>query len=250
MEIFHYIALMLTIWMGLDCIQNKRENSLIWIFVIFFLYPIGALIYFIKFKSGFDLQGMQGGASPFTKVRDSEELRSLKEQLDSIGGFYQHQEIGLYYLKHGSPELALKHLSEAVKKNPSSLSSKYGLAKSLFALRKFKEASKVMEEIIKEDEHFDYGQALFGLAECYRMGGEDNKALELYSRLDEASASFQASVYYAEMLDKKGREEEALKVMQSILERAKKLPEYKYEKETSWIRRAEEYINSRSMREI
>ncbi|MBU2590542.1 MAG: tetratricopeptide repeat protein [Nitrospinota bacterium] len=243
MEILTYIGLLFTIWMGIDCIQSKRENPFLWIFIIFLLQPIGAVIYFFKFKQGIKIPSAISG-SLFNSVKETGELRTLKQQLDSVGGFYQHQEIGLYYLKHGYPELAQKHLTEAVKKNPTSLNSKYGLAKSLFAMHKFKEAASIMEEIVKEDEHFDYGQALFGLAECYRMGKDEDKATNLYAKLDQASASFQASIYYAEILDKKGKGDEALTVMKSIVERSKKLPEYKYEKEASWIKKAESFISS------
>lgn len=248
MEILNFIGLLFTIWMGIDCIQSKRENNLIWLLLIFLLYPIGAVIYFFRFKLGMSLPSQT--INPlFGPGKETEELKTLKRQLESVGGFFQNQEIGLYYLKHGSPELAFNHLSEAVKKNPSSLSSKYGLAKSLFAMRKFKEAAAEMEEIVREDEHFDYGQALFGLAECYRMGGEEEKAIEVYAKLDESSASFQASVYYAEMLEKKGKGGEALTVMKSIVERSKKLPEYKYEKEASWIKKAKDFVSGRSLRE-
>lgn len=242
MEILTYVGILFTIWMGIDCIQSKRENTLLWIFIIFLLHPVGGLIYFFKFKQGVSLSARMN-SNPFNSVKKTDELRTLKQQLSTVGGFYQHQEIGLYYLKHGYPELAQKHLAEAVEKNPTSLNSKYGLAKSLFAVRKFKEASLIMEEIVKEDEHFDYGQALFGLAECYRMGKDEDKATNLYAKLDESSASFQASVYYAEILDKKGRGDEALTVMKSIVERSKKLPEYKYEKESSWIKKAEGFIS-------
>ena len=248
MEILNYLGLLFTIWMGMDCIQSKRENNLIWILLIFILYPIGAVIYFFKFKLGMSLPS-QTRNRLFGHVKETDELKTLKQQLESVGGSYQHQEIGLYYLKHGYPELAEKHLTEAVRKDPSSLNSKYGLAKSFFAGRKFKEAASIMEEIVKEDEHYDYGQALFGLAECYRMGGEEEKAIEVYAKLDESSASFQASVYYAEILDKKGKGDEALTVMKSIVERSKKLPEYKYEKEASWIKKAEDFIASHSLRE-
>ena len=45
-----------------------------------------------------------------------------------------------------------------------------------------------LEELVKIDKKYDYGQAIFGLAESYRLSGQDDKALEAYEaviRLDQ-----------------------------------------------------------------
>ena len=37
-----------------------------------------------------------------------------------------------------------------------------------------------MEGLVAIDKKFDYGNAVFGLAECYRLAGMEDKALETY----------------------------------------------------------------------
>ena len=44
----------------------------------------------------------------------------------------------------------------------------------------YSEAAEALGELVKIDKKYDYGNAIFGQAECYRLGGLEDKALKTY----------------------------------------------------------------------
>ena len=53
---------------------------------------------------------------------------------------------------------------------------------------------------------------------------------------------FKAYYHYAKLLDKRGKKEEAISQMKSIIGSSKNLPEYKLEKERYWIDEAYKFL--------
>ncbi len=96
--------------------------------------------------------------------------------------------------------------------------------------------------MVQIDKKYDYGNAIFGLAECYRLAGMEDKALEAYKEVINSFAFFKAYYHYARLLDKRGQKEEAIDHMKSIIGSSKDLPEYKLEKERYWIDEAYKFL--------
>lgn len=235
-----FIGVAFQIWMVIDCIQ-RRENFF-WIAIIVLFGPIGALVYLFAVKlAGVKVQA-KFNIGPKISAADGD-IQRLEDLVQSHGKAFHHKELGLKYLFAGELEKAERHLSQAVEKDQDLLDAQYGLSKCLFALGKYLDAAHVMEVLTAKDPKYDYGNALFGLAECYRMAGMDEKAMEAYEAVVKSYSFFKAYHEYAMLLKKVGRVDEAVKMMQNINKNAESLPEYKYQKEKIWIDSAQKFIN-------
>lgn len=239
MDIFITIALVFMVWMCLDCIQRKEH--FIWIILMVVLFPVGAMVYYFAVKQKGKGPGKISSLSR-TREIDTDETLQLKELIKKYKKAYHYDKLGQIYLEQKKYELAIPNFYDAIKKDDEMMESRYGLGKSLHGLGKFPESAEVLEELVKIDRKYDYGNAIFGLAECYRLAGMDEKALVTYKEVINAFHFFKAYYHYAHLLDKKGEKEEAIDYMKSIIGSSKDLPDYKLEKERFWIDEAYKYL--------
>ena len=228
------------VWMCMDCISRKEH--FIWIVIMVVLFPIGAVVYYfaVKAKSG-------GGkrltlmSSP-TKDLETDETIQLKDLIVKFNKPFHYEKLGQIYLEQRNFQQALEPFQEAIKRDPEMLEARYGLAKSLHGLGRFGEAAEILDGLVTVDKKFDYGNALFGLAECYRLADMEEKALETYEMVINTYRFFKAYYHYARLLDKRGKKQEAINCMKSIIGTSKNLPEYKLEKERHWIDEAYKFL--------
>ncbi len=245
MDVIIILALAFMVWMCLDCIQRKEH--FVWIIIMVVLFPIGAVVYYFAVKAK---AGQAGGAKPVKifappsapKEVETEETLQLKELIGKYKKAYHYEKLGQAYLDQKKYQLAIPQFEEAVKKDPEMNEARYGLAKSHHALGNYEEAAAILEELVAIDKKYDYGNAIFGLAECYRLAGQDDKALEKYREVINSFAFFKAYYHYGRLLDKLGKKQEAIAQMKSLIGSSKDLPEYKLEKERYWIEEAYKFL--------
>ncbi len=245
-EFFWTLSLIFTIWMCFDCI-NRKEHF-VWIILMIVLsypIPIGALAYYFSVKSKTPSKGMGNvkifQSSPPKEVETEESLQ-LKDLINKFHKPYHYEKLGTLYLEKRQYEQAISPFKEAIQRDPELTEARYGLAKSLHGLGRHAEAAEILEELIKINKKYDYGNAIFGLAECYRLSGQEEKALETYEAVINSYHFFKAYYHYARLLDKRGKKQEAIDHMKSIIGSSKDLPEYKLEKERHWIEEAYKFL--------
>lgn len=243
MDLFITVALIFMIWMCLDCIQRKEH--FVWIIIMVVLFPVGAVAYYFMVKAKGSAKGqvlsILSGPRPSREVETDETLQ-LKDLIRQFEKAYHYEKLGQTYLGQKKYDLAVPQFQEAIRKDPEMNEARYGLAQSLHGLGKYVESAEVLEELIKIDKKYDYGNAIFGLAECYRLAGMEEEALVTYKEVINSFHFFKAYYYYAQLLDKKGKKEEAINYMKSIIGSSKDLPEYKLEKERYWIEEAYKFL--------
>ena len=246
-ELLLLVSFVFTIYMCFDCINRKEHFVWLIVMLVFsYPFPMGALAYFFAVKNrmpaGPRLQTSSFFNAPAPKELDTEETLQLKEMISKFHKAYHYEKLGQVYLEDKKYELALEPFEEAIKKDPESNEARYGLGKSLYGMGRFAEAAEVLSELVKIDKKYDYGNAIFGVAECYRLSGQEDKALEAYKAVINSYHFFKAYYYYAQLLDKQGKKEEAIDTMKSIIASSKDLPEYKLEKEQRWIEEAYKFL--------
>ena len=240
MDIFITIGLVFMVWMCIDCIQRKEH--FIWIVIMVVLFPVGAVIYYFAVKNKGSRRGNLFALPSRPKEVESEETLQLKELIKKNHKAYHYEKLGTVYLDQKQYDLAIPQFQNAIEKDPEMNDARYGLGKSLHGARKYTEAAQVLEELIKIDKKYDYGNAIFGLAECYRLAGMEPKAMETYKTVIDSFAFFKAYYHYGRLLDKIGQKQEAIDQMKSLIGSSKDLPEYKLEKERYWIEEAYKFL--------
>lgn len=243
MELLFFVYAIFAAWMCVDCVNQKEH--FVWIIIILVLIPVGPFAYFFAVKSAQGrpvLQPIQLFKSGPSREIETEETLQLKELISTYHKAFHYEKLGQIYLEQKKYDLAITQFEKAVKKDPELIEAQYGLAKALHANGEPAEAVKILEELVKIDKKYDYGNAIFGLAECYRLSGQVDKALETYDAVIKAFHFFKAYYHYARLLDQKGKKQEAIDYMKSIIGSSKDLPDYKLEKEKHWIDEAYKYL--------
>ncbi len=242
MDVIITLALVFMVWMCIDCIQRKEH--FIWIVIMVVLFPVGAVAYYfaVKMKASGRRPTIFESTRPAKQEPETEETLQLKEMIGKFHKAYHYEKLGHTYLEQKRYELAISQFREAIQKDPEANDARYGLGKALHGMGQYAESAEVLEELIKIDRKFDYGNAIFGLAECYRMAGLEDKALETYREVIKSFHFFKAYYHYANLLDKRGKKREAIDQMKSIVGSSKDLPEYKLEKERYWIDEAYKFL--------
>ncbi|MDP7552604.1 MAG: tetratricopeptide repeat protein [Nitrospinaceae bacterium] len=242
MDVIITLALVFMVWMCIDCIQRKEH--FIWIVIMVVLFPVGAVAYYfaVKMKASGPRPTIFESTRSAKQELETEETLQLKEMIGKFHKAYHYEKLGHTYLEQKRYELAISQFREAIQKDSEANDARYGLAKALHGMEQYAESAEVLEELIKIDRKFDYGNAIFGLAECYRMAGLEDKALETYREVIKSFHFFKAYYHYANLLDKRGKKREAIDHMKSIIGSSKDLPEYKLEKERYWIDEAYKFL--------
>lgn len=239
MDLFIYASIVFLLWMCFDCIQRKEH--LFWLIVMVILFPVGAVAYYFLVKTKGERKAFSF-ASSGNRELETEATLELKDLIGKHHKAYHYDKLGHLFLEQKKYDLALPQFQEAIKRDADLLESRYGLAKSLHGMGRYKEAADMLESLVKIDKKYDYGNAIFGLAECYRMAGMDDKAFEAYAKVIDTFHFFKAYYYYAEMLDMRGKKQEAIDLMKSVIGTSKNLPDYKFEKERHWIDEAYKFL--------
>lgn len=240
-DLLIYGAAGFMVWMCLDCIQ--RREHFIWIIIMIVLFPVGAAAYFFVVKNRAS-EGAKAGGS-LTSIRkevETEETLQLKELIGQHHKAYHYEKLGQAYIELKKFERAIPEFEEAIQRDPEMLEARYGLAKSLHGMGRYEEAAVALEKLTAIDKKYDYGNAIFGLAESYRLSGNEEKALETYGEVINSFHFFKAYYHYAQLLDKRGKKQEAIDYMKSIVGSSKDLPDYKLEKERFWIDEAYKFL--------
>jgi len=234
-------------WMVLDCLQRKEH--IVWIIIIIALIPpIGALVYFFAVKAQKPSPVSDTGKPMFQRVPkasreiDTEETLQLKELINQFHKAYHYEKLGQIYLEQKKYDLAVPQFRSAIEKDQEMEEAHYGLGKSLYGMGDYEEAAKTLEVLVGINRKYDYGNAIFGLAECYRLAENDEKAMETYEEVIKTFDFFKAKYHYARLLDKKGDKQGAIGSMKSIIGSSKDLPDYKLEKERHWIDEAYKFL--------
>ena len=245
MDILITLALVFMVWMCIDCMQRKEH--FVWIIIMVVLFPVGAVAYYFTVKSR---AGSTLSPSILQTIKqkntaneiETNETLQLKEMIEKFHKAYHYEKLGEAYLEQKKYSLAIPQFKEAIERDSESNKARYGLSKAFHAMGNYSEAAEALEELVKMDRKYDYGNAIFGLAECYRLAGLDEKALKAYEEVINSFHFFKAVYHYANLLDQKGEKEKAISQMKSIIGSSKDLPDYKLEKERHWIDEAYKFL--------
>ena len=207
------------------------------------LFPVGAFAYFfvVKNRAGSSKTG-SSSIIPIRKEVETEETLQLKELIGKHHKAYHYEKLGQAYIEQKKFVLAIPQFEEAIQRDPEMLEARYGLAKCLHSSGKYEQAAIALEKLTAIEKKYDYGNAIFGLAESYRLAGNEDKAMETYGEVINSFHFFKAYYHFAQLLDKKGKKQEAIDYMKSIVGSSKDLPDYKLEKERFWIDEAYKFL--------
>src|SRR5574341_231625 len=154
----------------------RRRPEGYWFFVILFLGPLGALVYFV-IEVVPDLRMKPPAIARFERRRRRQWLEHMAGEAPTIETL---QELGEICAAEGEHARAVDLFTRALKRDPESREALYGRGKSLMALGEIERAIADLEPVARAEPAYSFYEAYLTLAECYERGGRGDAARAAY----------------------------------------------------------------------
>jgi hypothetical protein len=210
----------------------RRRPDTVWLYVIVFLGPIGALAY-IGMEVVPDLGLLRQSFDAFGRRKRIKFLEALVVENPSPGNY---EELGDLYLEERkfarARECYDKVLARRVDPDPM-----YRRGIAAIELGDFPAAVRDLEEVTTRDSRYDSHRALALLAHAYANAGEPGRAGALFEQATNASTLTETYFHYASFLASQKRTAEARDWAERIMARKASMPRYLQRRERPWFRK-------------
>ena len=212
----------------------RRRPDTIWLWVIIFLGPPGALVY-ILMEVVPDLTLLRDSMEGVKRRKRIHHLEAVVLQNPAAGNY---EELGDLYLDEGQYAKARACYDKAISPRTNSLDPIYRRGVAKIHLRDFTDAISDLEQVTARDPKYDFHRAMALLAHAHANTGGVEKADELFTRATNISTSSETYLNYASFLASQNRTGEAREWAQRILDKKPTMPRYLQRRERPWFRQA------------
>src|ERR1700722_15101743 len=216
----------------------RRRPDMYWIFIIFFLGPLGALVY-ILLEVIPDAGLLRQSFKAFPRRKRIHELETIVRDNPSSGNY---EELGDLYMDDGSLQLARAAFDKAIAARADTLDPFYRRGVCALLLGDAAGALPDLERVVTKDPDYDFHRAAGLLAHAYAQTGQREKAEALFRQVTARSTSSETYLNFAGMLASEGRNSEAREWAQKVLDKKPTMPTYLRRRERPWFRSANEML--------
>ncbi len=212
----------------------RRRPDFYWLFVILFLGPLGALIYFAVEVIP-DAGLLRQSFKVFPRRRRIRELEYAILDNPSAGNY---EEVADLYLEEGQFAKARQAYDKAISARTDSPDPFYRRGIAEIELGDFAAAVADLERVVSREPRYDFQRAAGLLAHAYANTGQPEKAENLFRQVTVISTSSETYYNFAILLTGQQRHGEAREWAQKILAKKPTMPGYLRRRERPWFRRA------------
>ncbi len=232
------IALLLglfTLWMLIDAYNSHVENY--WYFVILFLFPLGAVLYFlaVKMRAGSWLARPPRAAPLFDRRMSLDELRHRVQRSPTVANRL-HLADRLMDKKEFAE--AVPHLEGILAVEPHYCQALYSLAECRLGMEQTDQAIELLKRLLDKEPRWSNYKAWQTLVEAYESKSEPALALDACRKLERYMPTLQTKCLLAEHLLANRLNAEAVKLLDDALEDHRFASFGKKLRDWSWSRRA------------
>ena len=213
---------------------RRGGGNWVWFFVIIFLGPLGAIVYFIVEV----LPGMRSDTADNWRGRRQrwKELQVAVQQNPSPGNY---EELGDLYRQEGDWKQARDCYSHAIGPRTDHPDPYFGRAVAALEMGDVAAAIPDLEKVVVMDRKFDFQRGLGLLAHCYALSGRSEQANDLFREALATSTLSETQLHYAEFLAAQGRNAEAREWLERIVAKRAALSGPLLRAQKPWIAKAE-----------
>ncbi|HJR61933.1 MAG TPA: hypothetical protein VJ813_21175 [Vicinamibacterales bacterium] len=212
----------------------RRRPDTIWLWVIIFLGPLGALVY-IGMEVVPDLGLLRQSFEGFGRRKRIAHLEAVVLDNPSAGNY---EELADLYLDEGKFARARECYDKAISPRSDQPDPIYRRGIAELHLGDFKAAVRDLESVTTRDPRYDFNRAIALLAHACAGAGQADRAEALFRHATEVSTLSETYLNYAAFLAAQNRPGEAREWAQRILARKPSLPRYLQRRERPWFRKA------------
>lgn len=212
----------------------RRRPDGYWLWVIFFLGPIGALVY-IAVEMVPDLGLLRQVYDAMGRRKRIKMLEALVLDNPAAGNY---EDLGDLLLDEQQFARAKECYDKAIGPRTTHLDPIYRRGIAEINLGTFAAAVTDLETVIAREPKYDSHRAMALLAHAYANSGQPDKAQELFTHVTEVSTLSETGLNYAAFLASQNRKAEAREWAERILARKATMPRYLQRRERPWFRKA------------
>jgi hypothetical protein len=212
----------------------RRRPETIWMYVILFLGPPGALIY-ILIEVVPDLGLLRHVYDAFGRRKRISHLEAVVLENPSAGNY---EELGDLYLEEENFARARECYDKAISPRTIHHDPIYRRGVAAIHLNDFKAAAADLEYVTSREPKYDSYRAIALLAHAYANTGRDEQAEALFQKATAMSTSSETYRNYATFLASQNRDQEARQWAELVLAKKPTMPRYLQRRERPWFRKA------------
>lgn len=216
----------------------RRRPDTIWLWVIIFLGPLGALVY-IFMEVVPDLGLLRQSFDAFARRKRIGQLEAIVLENPSVGNY---EELADLYLDEGKFARARECYDKAISSRADHPDPIYRRGIAKIELGDFASAVPDLAHVTSRDSKYDFHRAIALLAHAYANTGQPDKADALFQQATEISTLSETYFNYATFLASQNRTAEARQWAQRILAKKPTMPRYLQRRERPWFRKASAFV--------
>jgi len=212
----------------------RRRPNFIWLWIILFLGPLGALVYIVAEVLP-DLGLLRSSFKGFPRRK---RIRQLQLEIHDNPSSGNYEELGDLQMDEGKLQLARAAYDKAIAARSTTLDCFYRRGVCALLLGDTAAALPDIEMAVRKDPNHDFYRAAGLLAHAYALTGQKEKADAMFREAVERSTLSETYLNYADFLVSQGRNAEARDWAQKVLDKKPTMPSYLRRRERPWFRRA------------
>jgi hypothetical protein len=212
----------------------RRRPDTIWLWVIIFLGPVGALVY-IAMEVVPDVGLLRQSFDAFGRRNRITQLEAIVLENPASGNY---EELADLYLDEGNYRRARECYDKAISPRVDTIGPLYGRGIANIHLGEFAAAVPDLERVTAQDPRHDLHRAIGLMAHAYANTGQADRADALFRQATEISTRSETYLNYATFLAAQGRTDEAREWARRILAKKPTMPRYLQRRERPWFREA------------
>jgi len=212
----------------------RRRPDTIWMWVIIFLGPPGALFYIVMEV----LPDLSLLRQSFEGVRRRKRINHLQAVVLDNPAAGNYEELADLYLDEGQFARARASYDKAISSRMDYPDPIYRRGIASIHLGDFAAAVPDLEYVTARDPKYDFHRAIALLAHAYANTGQLDRAESLFERATEISTLSETYLNYAAFLASQKRPAEAREWAERVLAKKPTMPRYLQRRERPWFRKA------------
>jgi hypothetical protein len=240
-RIYAFAPLLLMIFALVHFFKRGGGNYL-WVFLIIFLGPVGAIVYIIVEV----LPELRAGRASSGWLAKRKRIRVLEAVVLDNPSAGNYEELADLHLQDNNYARARECFDRAISSRTDLPDSFYGRAICSLYLGDMEKAIPDLEKVVAMDRKHDYGRAMGLLAFGYAQTGQPAAAEKLFREALTTSTLSETQFHFAELLSSQARTDEAREWAQRVVNKRATLSGPLRRSDKRWIRQAQSLLKQLS----